>query len=406
MSEELGLISHLGSASLEIDNNEQHHCKIFDKNTVDYLDCLSQELIYHIKQKHVSKEFLYFAMWIRKRNVETLREKYDKDIRRGYGQSLHIAPSNVPANALFTFAFGLLTGNKCLVKISQRSIAALEPVFKVMRQSLNKNECIQNQIRFFSCSHQDQHLRLLIKNSDLLIVWGGSKTVSKIKELSNNPYQKFIGFPNRSSASILSIDYLIGQSSEMLDKIANNYARDLYFFGQRACTSPRILLIYNPNNRKTWRKDVESFLRLVSIKGENITMQEENIITEYDLFKSASTILAQEEIKEDDCQKYNKLFVYNVDDQKYNYKWGGLSKDGCLRIEMITSLNELSKFTAKNAQTVSHAGLREDEYKMLINQLARTKATRVVKFGNSMNMNALWDGYDLIYEMSKILADV
>ena len=39
-------------------------------------------------------------------------------------------------------------------------------------------------------------------------------------------------------------------------------------------------------------------------------------------------------------------YLYNVDDQKYNNKWGGLSKDGCL-VEMITSLNELSKVYGK-----------------------------------------------------------
>ena len=66
MSEELSLISHLGSATLEIDNNEQHHCKILIKMLLLLrLFIAGIDIPYQTKER--IKEFLYFAMWIRKR---------------------------------------------------------------------------------------------------------------------------------------------------------------------------------------------------------------------------------------------------------------------------------------------------------------------------------------------------
>ena len=67
-----------------------------------------------------------FGFWARKANLIHLKNiRSDLYLRVGRGLSLHIAPSNISANALYTFAFGLLSGSPSIIRLSKKNIDEL-----------------------------------------------------------------------------------------------------------------------------------------------------------------------------------------------------------------------------------------------------------------------------------------
>ena len=52
----------------------------------------------------------------------------------GRGKVLHIAPSNVPMNFAYSFAFGLLSGNINLVRLPSKEFAQIRILCDVIKQ--------------------------------------------------------------------------------------------------------------------------------------------------------------------------------------------------------------------------------------------------------------------------------
>ena len=134
-------------------------------------------------------------------------------------------------------------------------------------------------------------------------------------------------------------------------------------------------------------------------------LQNNHRISRYNSFNSISRLLALNSINERLCTKFNNLFIYDAGELK-SEQIGNLSQNGCIAVKMIKNLQEMPNLIAYNAQTISYNGLSKEELSCLVGNLCTTKIARIVKFGNTLNMGAVWDGYDLIYEMSRVLSHV
>ena len=85
--------------------------------TIDFLNDFSKELK---KQKNIYKysDLTYLMFWTRKSKIESLKKKVGENIFRiGRGIIFHICPSNVPTNFIYSFFFGLMSGNSNIIKI-------------------------------------------------------------------------------------------------------------------------------------------------------------------------------------------------------------------------------------------------------------------------------------------------
>ena len=78
-----------------------------------FLSDLSGKLL-HDPQTREYPDVTSFAFWCRKGNLKKLKDGYAQ--RLGRGLAFHVAPSNVPMNFAFSFAFSLLAGNGNIVR--------------------------------------------------------------------------------------------------------------------------------------------------------------------------------------------------------------------------------------------------------------------------------------------------
>lgn len=93
----------------------------FNSTAIDFLNDFSN---YLKKYKSISKypDLIYLMFWCTKKKIELLFSNYNEnEIRLGRGLIFHICPSNVPTNFVYSFFFGLISGNSNIVKLPSKS---------------------------------------------------------------------------------------------------------------------------------------------------------------------------------------------------------------------------------------------------------------------------------------------
>jgi len=110
-------------------------------DVIHLLSDLSAELL---RAKNASEypDVAAFAFFIRASNLKALQRQYDDLLGRylGRGVSFHIAPSNVPIMFAYTLAAGLLSGNSCIVRVSEKQFPQVNIVTGVLTNLLTRPE--------------------------------------------------------------------------------------------------------------------------------------------------------------------------------------------------------------------------------------------------------------------------
>ena len=69
----------------------------------------------------------------------------------------------------------------------------------------------------------------------------------------------------------------------------------------------------------------------------------------------------------------------------------------------IRNINDLKKFITKKCQTVTYFGLNKKQIKSFLLKNNLFGIDRVVPIGKGLNINPIWDGYDVIQSLSRII---
>ena len=100
--------------------------KIFEINTINFLDDVSQEIIKNKKYSEYT-DIITFAFFIRKKNlIKISREYKSKNQIIGRGSAFHVAPSNIPINFAYSLVFGLLSGNSNIVRLPSKNFIQIK----------------------------------------------------------------------------------------------------------------------------------------------------------------------------------------------------------------------------------------------------------------------------------------
>ena len=93
----------------------------FNNLAIDFLSDFSTRLR-KLKKIKLFPDLIYLIFWCgKKRNTNLTKYFNNNFLRLGRGLIFHICPSNVPTNFIYSFFFGLLSGNSNIVKIPSRN---------------------------------------------------------------------------------------------------------------------------------------------------------------------------------------------------------------------------------------------------------------------------------------------
>ena len=372
----------------------------FNKTSIEFIDELSKNILASSKAKKYP-DLITFAFWARRKNILNLSKNYlNNEIRLGLGTIFHIAPSNMPVNFIYSFAFSLLSGNSNIVRVSDKDF----PQVKIFINSFKK---ISKLKKFKNVACSNLFVRYM-KNNDITgyfsslcdgrIIWGGDKTVEEIQKIQLPAKSKSIHFPDRYSLCILKSSSIKKLKKQDLKTLTNKFYNDTYSMDQNACTSPQLIIwvgkISNGIKNLFWKtleNEVEKKYKLENIFSLNKYNQLLNDILKKKIIKKIF--------------KY-KNFIYrvllnkipnNFNIEKLRGKWGYYYE------YEVDNINKIAPLINSKFQTMSYYGFNKKNLENFIKVNKISGIDRIVPVGRTLDMGIIWDGYDLPRTLSRVI---
>ena len=367
--------------------------KTFSDETIEFFFELSDSIL----KSPYSRQFpdlSALAFWCRKGNIKKLKEEYDNTYRIGRGLCFHIAPSNIPVNFAFSYFFSLLAGNSNIVRLPSKNFPQNSAFIEIVKNILPKYKEIEKRTAFIKYDRNNEITEEFSLKADCRMIWGGIKTIEIVKSLKSNQRCIDITFPDRYSVCLINLKAIQEADDASLKKLSENFYNDTYLMDQNACSSPQLIYYINPDEnskQKFWNavynRAKEKYNLPSSVSVDKYTKLCENAIEYKDYIYSA---------------QHNDNLLYRIKLSKIDNNMDEIrAKCGYFYEYDLENINDFYKIVNEKYQTVTYFGI---DPKNIVQSVINNKLRgidRIVPIGKAMDINAKWDGHDLIKELSR-----
>ncbi len=375
----------------------KHFIEPFNSSIINFLNDFSKELNKNKKiQNYPDLKALSF--FCREKNILIFKKKYNSpsSIRYGLGLLFHITPSNIPTNFAYSLIFGLISGNSNIIKVPSKKFVEIDLICKCLNITLKlkRYSKIKDMIAIIRYSDNNEITKKLSLMCDGRLIWGGDKTVKTIKKFDTKSKNIDIPFSDRYSIALINSDYFLKLPEYKKRVLILNFYNDTYNVDQNACSSPHIVLWYGNYFLKAkeifWSKlnelvkkkynpplisSIDSYAELASNLIKN------NNIKSYKIFNPSLYVITLNNIKSQEFLEKTKWGFF------YEYK--------------INNLIDIEYLVKKKLQTLTYTGFTKKYLSNFFRKYNFNGIDRVVPIGQALNINLIWDGYDMIKLLSR-----
>ena len=370
--------------------------RVYDDTACAFIAELSAEIL-KSPLARTYPDLSALAFWGRKANLQKLKEAFgDTAGRLGRGLCFHIAPSNIPVNFAFTYLFGLLAGNANIVRLPSKTFPQIDALCALMKKVLSKYPEIEKRTAFVRYPRSDEITTEFCKIADARMIWGGDKTIENIKALPASPRCVDIAFADRYSLAMIDGEAVLNADDAQMKRLAENFYNDTWLMDQNACSSPQILLWQNDSDearQKFWNS-------ALAVAKAKYALQDAVAVDKYTLF-------CTEAVSNDNAESFtrngNLLYreeVKALTPDIINHR----GKGGYFFEHALADLSELCAVITEKFQTITYFGI--DAVKLREELIAAhvRGIDRIVPVGKAMDIDVIWDGHDLVRELSRIVS--
>ena len=381
-----------------LNNNKKILIKIkkpFNDECIEFFDELSNIIL---KDKNFKKypDLIYFGFWIRKSKITKLKYSYNLNNLFGRGLVFHVTPSNTPLNFLYSFAFGVLSGNSNIVKIPMKEFAEIKIFFKLLKKLKRKSskKILLNNL-FLRYKNYDEINNFFSKNCNARLIWGGDNTINLFKKYNTKPRCLDLNFSDRYSFSIVNCEKLKNLNNNSFNQLIRNFYNDTYLYDQMACSSPNLIIWVNYK-----KVQVENFWK----KLLDLAKQKYNLNNTIYIEKFTKFQIDKIKLKNTNFFYNYKNILVRVGIKNFNKNFENLKGSYGYFYEIKTNkLNNIIKNCSSKIQTITYFGFDKKYIENNILRKVPEGIDRVVPFGKSTDINLYWDGYDIIRLLSRKL---
>jgi hypothetical protein len=188
---------------------------------------------------------------------------------------------------------------------------------------------------------------------------------------------------------------VLGADGDSRHRLAERLFNDAYWFDQLACSSPRLLVWVGEAPEVDAARDLlfSELARVVGAKGYKV--QPGAAIAKLTFMYGALIDRPIERV----YQVGNELLVMGLKDLSgfdRTHPGAGLFFDA-----RVDSLSDLVTFVSRRDQTLTAHGFSAEELTAFARSLHGRGIDRIVEFGEALTFGSLWDGYDLLAELTR-----
>ena len=371
----------------------------FDEVVCNFLAEVSEE-IFRDKECKPYSDITAVAFWFRRGNVMRLKKhRADDFIRLGRGIAFHITPSNIPVQFIFSYAFGLLSGNANIVRVTSKEFPQIDLLCNVLNRVLSREEfsAVRKLTGIVRYGRESGMTAEYSAKCNVRLIWGGDETIADIRKNPLPPRGIDITFADRYSIAFLNSDAVLRASDAELNRLAKNFYNDTFLMDQNACSSPQLIL---------WSKDGSED----SAKEKFWGAVERIVRDQYDLTASAAsekyTDFCRNAIRFADSGELirHDNYIYRA---KVRQLFEGIEnlrgKFGLFYEFDINDLSELDGVVSEKFQTLTYFGFEPRGLASTVAENSWLGIDRIVPIGKALDLIDIWDGFDLINQMSRII---
>jgi len=369
--------------------------------TIEFLNQLSNIIL----KNPIAKSYpdvITFGYWCRVSNLKKIKQGYTNiNNRKGLGIVFHIAPSNVPINFAFSYVFSLLTGNVSIVRVPSKQFKQIDIISSIINSLFvyPKYDLIKNNTYFIRYPQNDIVTKKLSSISNARLIWGSDQTLKTIKSFDTPSKCLDFPFSERYSFAVIGAAEVLDLDEVKLKRLVDDFFNDTYLMDQNACSSPQFIFWYAKYDQITEAAKTK-FWDAVNKKVNN----------EYDISAKSSvdklTWMCLDLVNKDYVSGVNtnenniyRIQVNTLPDSilelngKYGYFYEYSTSD--LRI--------IEKIIDVKIQTLTYFGINKEELFNIVYSSGNVGIDRIVPIGTALDIGMIWDGYDMMYSLSKII---
>lgn len=364
----------------------------------EFLNNLSSELRSD-KEAAAYPDIMAFAFWCRKANIAKLKTEFkDGKARLGLGLVLHITPSNVPVNFAFSFVFGLLSGNANVVRVPSKPFAQIDIICACLNRLFDseKYSQIKAMTVFIRYEQNDEITSKFSANCNARIIWGGDETIRNIRRLPIPERCIEIVFSDRYSFCVIDAPSVIKLNEGQLKRLAEDFYNDAYLMDQNACSSPH-LIVWLGQEKEAAK---ERFWTAVSCTvADKYQLAAVNAVDKYTLFCHNAI-----EFNNISCFKKHLNYVYRIAIDRLPDNMDVLrGKCGYFYEYDTDDINSLAHIINTKYQTLTYFGVDKSELLDFALKNRLSGIDRIVPVGKALDIGVIWDGYDIVRSLSRII---
>ncbi|MFD9892035.1 acyl-CoA reductase [Amycolatopsis sp. NPDC059027] len=323
------------------------------------------------------------------------------------GLVFHVPPANVDTIFVYSWALSALAGNHNVVRVSSRSAGAAEAVLDALNDALSEVDpataaAITATQRMVTYDRSDEISGALSLAADLRVIWGGDASVAALRKYPLAPHARDLTFPDRSSFAVASVAGWQNASEDQRRAAAEGFYNDSYWFDQAACSSPRaVFWVGDAEGAKAAGSEFRTLLAEVLATKQHVTEPAMAVQKRVSAYGAAVDGIATAISFDGAGADRNGLATLELaDPASLPREWLGAGTFANARVD---TLGELVPIVLRKDQTVSQFGFSAAELTEFVTELAGRGVDRIVPFGSALTFSAVWDGYDLLAEFSRLV---
>ncbi|MEU4238756.1 acyl-CoA reductase [Actinoplanes sp. NPDC026619] len=367
-----------------------------DPRVLDFLAKVARKLLAPaVARRHPELGSLGFFLRPAELNRAVARMQRDDAIVFPRGNVFHVPPANVDTIFVYSWALSALAGNHNVVRISERSAAAADTILEALNAVLaDADPVIGRTQRMITYGRDNAVTAALSQWCDLRVIWGGDAAVEAIRKNPLRPSARDLTFPDRTSwAALSAAGWRAATPAAKRDAVVG-FSNDAYWFDQAACSSPRTVFLVGTDTDDVRAEFVELLLEVVDQRGWAVdaAMAVEKRVNAYGM--AATGAISAMEFP---ANSVTAMSLTAVPDAPR--RWIGA---GAFPFAEVRSLIDLVPAMNRQDQTFSHFGFAHDELREFALALGGRGVDRIVPFGQALTFSAIWDGYDLPSEFTRL----